>query len=462
MTYIGQQPHSQPVENHWGAAEKAVDIAKLNKKIRGNAPEVQMYEKEKEIIAQLTEKITGLNNKARREGRSLTTVEAGLVSEMTQEVERRKLELPIGPLTLTSTLGDGYGSRAGNPFASAGDQYRAIAQAGRPGGQTDQRLFDVRTTLGASETVPSDGGFLLQTDYTNDILQNIYAPGKIAGLCRRIQLSGNANSIKINGIDETSRATGSRWGGARSYWIGEGADITLSKPKFRQLELNLKKQAVLIYCTDEMLQDSTVLESVLNRIASDELSFVLEDVILNGSGAGQPLGILNAGGLVTVTKEVGQKADTLVLENVLKMWTRMIGSSRSNAVWVVNQSVEQQLYSMSLSVGTGGAPVFMPAGGASAAPYMTLLGRPVIPSEHCPELGDLGDIILADFGAGYILAEKGGIQSAMSIHVQFVSDQSVFRFIMRVDGQPVLSTPIVPFKGTALTQSHFVALEARA
>ena len=38
-----------------------------------------------------------------------------------------------------------------------------------------------------------------------------------------------------------------------------------------------------------------------------------EDVaFISGTGAGQPLGILNAPALVTVSKETGQAADTIV------------------------------------------------------------------------------------------------------------------------------------------------------
>ena len=133
-----------------------------------------------------------------------------------------------------------------------------------------------------------------------------------------------------------------------------------------------------------------------------------------------------------------------------------------NAVWLINQNVEEQLYSMSLTVGTGGLPIFLPGGGLSAQPFSTLVGRPIIPSEQCPTVGTVGDVILANLQDGYILAEKGGIQSDMSIHVRFIYDESVFRFVMRVDGQPVISQAITPYKGGAsYTQSHFVALETR-
>ena len=144
------------------------------------------------------------------------------------------------------------------------------------------------------------------------------------------------------------------------------------------------------------------------------------------------------------------------------MWSRLFAPSQTNAVWLINQNVFPQLATMSLSVGTGGGPVWIPAGGASASPYSTLMGRPVMPIEQCASIGDLGDIIVADFGNGYILAEKGGIQSDVSIHVRFIYDESIFRFVIRLDGQPVRASALTPYKGGAnFTQSHFVALAAR-
>jgi HK97 family phage major capsid protein len=92
-----------------------------------------------------------------------------------------------------------------------------------------------------------------------------------------------------------------------------------------------------------------------------------------------------------------------------------------------------------------------------------LFGRPVIAIEQAATLGTQGDIMFADLGGGYILAEKGGMKSDMSIHVQFIYDESVFRFVMRVDGQPVRASALTPYKGGAnFTQSHFIALDTRS
>jgi len=60
----------------------------------------------------------------------------------------------------------------------------------------------------------------------------------------------------------------------------------------------------------------------------------------------------------------------------------------------------------------------------------------------------------------YIIAEKGPIQSAVSIHVRFIYDETVFRFVYRCAGQPEYSTAITPFKGSD-TESPFITLAAR-
>ncbi|GAB6172971.1 hypothetical protein JCM15765_24490 [Paradesulfitobacterium aromaticivorans] len=193
---------------------------------------------------------------------------------------------------------------------------------------------------------------------------------------------------------------------------------------------------------------------------SEEFGFKVDDAIINGTGAGMPLGILNSKALVTVPKEAGQAAGTINVQNVVNMWSRCWGRSRQNAAWYINQDIEPQLFTMSLAVGAGGVPVYMPASGVSGSPYSTLFGRPVIPLEQCETLGTLGDIILADFSQ-YLLIDKGGINAASSIHVRFLYDENVFRFIYRVDGQPVWNAPLQPFKGSN-TLSPFVALANRA
>lgn len=341
-------------------------------------------------------------------------------------------------------------------FRSFGEQLLAVARYYN-GGALDNRL--VRAPIGAGEADASAGGFLVQTDFATAVWTRAYDMGDVLARAFKLPISANANGIKLPAVDESSRATGSRWGGVQSYWLGEGDAATATKPKFRIIELDLKKLMSIMYVTDELLQDQTALESIATTAFSEEIVFMTEDAMIEGDGVGKPLGIINAPCLVTVAKDQGQAAGTLSLNNVLNMWSRMWIRSRKNAVWFINQDVEPQLYQLSQIVGTGGMPMYFPPGGISAAPYAQLLARPVIPIEYASTLGAPGDIILADFSQ-YVLADKRGMQAATSMHVRFLTDEMTFRFVYRVDGQPLWHTSLTPFKGSN-TKSPFVVLAQR-
>ena len=338
-------------------------------------------------------------------------------------------------------------------FSSFGEQLMAAYRAAMPGGKVDERL-STRAASGLNETTPSDGGFLVQQDFVTELLKRTYETGILASKVKKIPISTNANGMKINAIDEDSRANGSRWGGVQTYWEGEADEITASKPKFRQMELSLKKLTGLCYATDELLQDAAALEAVIRQAFAEEFGFKIDDAILSGSGEGEPLGILNSGAIVTVAKEASQ-TDIITVENLIKMWNRLWSRSRANAVWYINQELEPYLYTLKI----GDKPVYIPAGGLSEKPYGSLFGRPVVSIEQCSAAGEVGDIILADIGQ-YLLIDKGGVKSASSIHVRFLYDENVFRFIYRVDGKPIWTKPLTPYKGSA-TVSPFVTLAKR-
>lgn len=314
---------------------------------------------------------------------------------------------------------------------------------------------------GMYEGSDPDGGLLVPPQMATEIWDKVRAaPDSLVG--RTTSYSVRGNSMSFRGLSESSRATGSRFGGVRAYWEGEADQLAGSRPKFDDRFLRLKKLAALVYVTQEQLDDSEIaLEQYLGRLVSQEINFVVTDALVRGTGAGQPVGILGSNVPVSVAKESGQAAATVTLPNVAKMWARMYAPSRANAIWMVNQDVEQQLYQLALSVGTGGSPVFLPAGGASVAPFSTLFGRPIIPFEQCETLGTVGDIILADWSQYLMITKGAGPQTASSMHLRFDYDEQVFRWTFRLDGQPAWKAALTPYKGSA-TQSPFVTLATRA
>lgn len=344
-----------------------------------------------------------------------------------------------------------------NRFGTFGEQLIAVARAADPSRGVDRRLL--RAAAGMSEGTPSDGGFLVQQDYASEIKMKMFSTGQILQRVTRMPISANSNSIRIPVAADDTESAGI-FGGIVAYWLGESGTKTVSSPKLKAMDLKLKKLCAVVPTTDELLADATALEAFIRLGANRALTREAEKEIIRGVGAGQPLGILNSGCLVTVAAETGQVADTILYANITNMWSRMFADSRQNAVWLINQSIEPQLYTMGITVGVGGSPVYMPPGGASAAPYGSLFGRPVIPCNYCSKLGDVGDIILADFSE-YLLIEKGGIQEAISLHYAFITDETYYRFVMRLDGQPAWSAVFTPEQATTATQSPFVTLAAR-
>ena len=331
---------------------------------------------------------------------------------------------------------------------------------GKPTGVIDRDLLypaETRST-GLEEATPSLGGFLINTDFATEIHQKMYDTGSLYSRCRRIPIGANSNGLKLPAVDESSRANGSRLGGVQGYWLGEGGSKTASKPKFRQMELSLKKVIGLLYCTDEILQDSVALGSWAITAFTEELLFKAEDSFINGTGAGQPLGILTSGALVSIAKETGQTAATIVWENLKKLYGQFWARSRRNMIALGNQDILPELMGMSQPIGTGGSPVWQVAGGAAGTPYDTLMGRPLIFHEACPTVGMVGDLMLID-PTEYLVIEKP-MQNATSIHVNFTNDETVIRVVWRLDGQPLWNSGLTPFKGS-LEKSPFCAIASR-
>lgn len=327
-------------------------------------------------------------------------------------------------------------------------------------GKVDQKLMShcasVDKATGMSIAINADGGFLIPEEYTTVLLTAMAQAGTLAPKCLNFPVN---NNLKLPFVNITTQAT-SWTGGVRVYKPAESVAKTASQPEFAKCELNLHKMTAVVYATDELLSDSAIaLETFLTTMVSTEFALTKDEDIVNGSGAGEALGILQSPSLISVTKETDQVATTIVTENVLEMFSRLYSPSTSRAVWLIAQDAMPQIATLSITVGTGGAPVFIadiknPLGAS-------MLGRPIIWSPHCQTLGQVGDIILADFSQYVTITKAGqGMQTATSIHLKFLEDEVAFRFVIRFDGQPWWASPITPKHGSS-TVSPFISLAVR-
>jgi len=340
-------------------------------------------------------------------------------------------------------------------FECLGEQLQAVRAKATGNISVDQgnRLDSVtKAALGNNELVDTEGGFLVQQDFQDDLFQVTMDTAVLASRVNTVQVAGNG--IKWNELAATyTRTAGSH--AVEVYWAAEASSVTASTPKFNRREMQLEKMMGNYYATDEMMEDAPALSGMVSGWFQKHFGFKLDGGIYAGTGAGQMKGIMNSDALVTVAKETSQTAATVVAANVVKMFSRFQGNITSS-VWLINPDVFPQLPLMTI----GDQPIFVPPGGFSEAPYGTLLGRPILPFEHCETLGTKGDIALVD-PTEYLMIQKGGIKSASSMHVQFLTEQMAFRYSLRVNGDTKWSDELTPAKGSA-TRSPYVVLAVRA
>lgn len=319
-------------------------------------------------------------------------------------------------------------------------------------------LARIQNSFGSS--VPSDGGFLIPESLRSELLRVSLEMSVVRSRARVVPME--TLTVPYPTIDSTSNAT-SVYGGIVGYWTEEGGALTDSAPKFGRITLTAKKLTLYSEIPNELFTDSVVsLEQFMNESYPEALAWFEDSAFTDGNGAGQPLGYLNAPAAVSVTKESGQAAGTILWENIVKAYSRMLPSSIARAVWVAHIDTFPELATMALSVGTGGSAVWIGNGNGDGAgtPPVTILGRPVVFTEKVSTVGTAGDINFVDFGY-YLIGDRQAMQAETSTHFKFGNDKTAMRVIERVDGQPWIQSAITPKKGSN-TLSPFVKVATRA
>ena len=350
------------------------------------------------------------------------------------------------------------GKEENKPFASVGEQLRAIYNF-RKNHVEDKRLQKVNNAvLGSNEGSGADGGFALQTDFAGMIMESAVQQSPLLNRLDRYTCSSSANAMRWVSADETD-VSKSVFGGVQMYWASEGAAVAASKPQFREMKMDLEKMMGFLYCTDEMLEDAAFMTSFASSsftLAGDRL---LTESVICGDGVGKPLGFLHSKALITVAKEQSQAAGTFLGANAIKMQARAMPRNRDRLVWLMHPDVEEQLPTLAIQSGEAAKFLWNPEGGLGNFDTQRVLNKPVLFEDSCSPLGTAGDILLVD-PFMYILLTKGTVKQDWSIHVEFLTDQSCFRVVFRCNGAPKVNKPLT-IKNSTKTRSPFVALADR-
>jgi HK97 family phage major capsid protein len=322
-----------------------------------------------------------------------------------------------------------------------------------------KRAETLRIQNSYGSEVPADGGFLIPEVLRSQILQVALEDAIVRPRAQVIPM--DSLRVPIPMIDVTSHVS-SVFGGVVCYWTEEAAQLVESQASFGRVVLDAKKLTGYAEVPNELLADAPAFGSFFDTIFPRAIAWFEDIAFMVGSGVGEPLGFINCPASVQVGAESGQGTGTIVWENIIKMYARMLPTALGRAVWIASIDTFPELASMALSVGTGGGPVWMGnyTNPGSDTPPVSILGRPVYFTEKTPALGTTGDISFVDFGY-YLIGDRQMMQSMSSEHYKFQNDKTAFRVIERLDGRPWIQSPITPRNNSTNTLTPFVQLASR-
>lgn len=304
----------------------------------------------------------------------------------------------------------------------------------------DTRLVNAVTTFGGEGT-GADGGFAAAPAWNADAILPVTGSGSLLSAFSPMVTESN---LVILGVDETPE-----WGtdGIAAEVMAEGAAITPTKGVLKQVRIPLHRVPALEHASEEIEDDSGGFSRYVWNALSRKLANRVEALVVRGSGVDEPLGFLNAPGLVTQAKEGSQTRATspLLADNCGKMISRLIPGGYPRAFWVAHTSLLPTIAGLGVN--------YYDAGGSG--PFGAILGRPLYVSEHMSTAGTVGDLALVD-PAGYVFALRGRDDVAV---IGFAFDQfmSSYRSTIRFGGAPLLSAPVARRTGSD-TFSHVVVL----
>lgn len=307
---------------------------------------------------------------------------------------------------------------------------------------------------------PATGGYLVPETVRSEIMMRSLATSIV--MPRAMVIPMDTPTVALPAVDETTQ-NGSVYGGITSDWAAEGEAFTESgNAQFRRVVLRANKHGVFLQAPSELATDSPrALATILNQMVPSAMAHFTDIEHLRGAGTGRPLGVLHTTntGLIVVAKETSQAASTVVLQNLSKMYARMLPDSIDNAVWVVAHDVFPQLVELALSVGTGGSAVWL--NNAVEGPPIMIFGRPVIRTGRTYSLGSQGDVAFVDLSQ-YAIGDLQRMRVETSIHYAFNQDIISYRFIERKDGRPLVQSALTLANGSTSTVSPYVTLAVRS
>ena len=367
----------------------------------------------------------------------------------------------LGPKPGTASYSELFGvqSLSSEGFESSGEFFNAVHRSREIADPRLLRGAGIQAAGGQRESQPSQGGFLVPTEFAARILDLALESEIVRPRCQIWPMA--SETLKVPALDDFVHTGGVLLGGVVAAWANEMDTLNLQNVKTRLVELHANKLAIMLNTSNELFDDAPDFSTMLDVKLRAAASFFLDASFLFGSGVGQPRGLAIDPALITVAIETAQtlaNSGGLLYPNVTKMYARLAPQCRNakTACWIVNSDLLPALLSMQLVVKSVDGTQNVGGSATMAVTYrpdgtMQLLGMPLFCSEKLPAVGTVGDVILADFSQYAVGIRKEIEIRSAPLGPGFTNDSTWLRLITRLDGQGLWKAPLTPEHGQTLS-----------
>ena len=297
----------------------------------------------------------------------------------------------------------------------------------------------------------AQGGFLVPDQFLPDLI--MVEPEREIVWPRADIVPMQNRTLQVPGLSTAGSTPGqtNMIPGMIGHWTETGTQKSEVNMEFTQVDLVAHEYSGWIPIKDALLEDSPLaVESIVRNTMRKGVQFYRDEAFLDGTGAGQPQGVIDAPGTLALARNI---AGAISFLDLVGMKGQLLPTSWMNAMWVFHQSCYTSLRTMQDPAGN-----YIWVENARDGEPDRILGFPYMFTEKTQTLGRRGDVILADW-EWYFIGNKSELSIASSEHVLFLLNQKVIKFVMRVDGQEKLPAPI--FLKDGITEvSPFVVLAA--
>lgn len=338
-------------------------------------------------------------------------------------------------------------TRQNNPAVSQARATKRLKEYYR----SQQVGADIQKTALSVETGGPTGGYLVPQELLDGLMDDLWEESIFRS--RALVIPMAVPEVLLPWVDATTAPSTkgvSPWfGGIQFNWMEEAATETETEPTFRQISLQCHDLGGYAIASNNLILDGgRGLEAYLRKLFAASIAWYEDYAFVQGNGAAKPIGILNTPAAISVQR---QATALFRASDAAAMYTYLITRTAGSAVWLMHPSVTV----VNLPDSSGRSTWVANETGDT----IQLYNCQVIVTEKVATAGGLGDVMLVD-PALYVIGDRQAVEVDVSFDVktQYLNNQSAWRVIERIDGQPWLNN-YVTLQDTTTKVTGYVLLQ---